>query len=80
MRIIQIEVRGGRTINLGNFNSQRIEFALTAELGPEDNPEECQRQLYGNIKRKLDAIEAKCRQPNVADLPVLPRKNISQAR
>lgn len=64
MKITEITVSVGKTINTGNFNSYRAEFALTAELGPDDEPDECQRKLYADIKRKLDAIEAQVLRKN----------------
>lgn len=55
MRIKEIEITVGRTVNLGNFNSARVEFSATAELDSDEDPTQAQRDLYSDLRRKVEA-------------------------
>lgn len=57
----------GRTINLGNYNSERIDILLTLKDG--DDPEERMKQAYEVVKKQaMDKHADKIR--DNADLPL----------
>jgi len=57
----------GRTINLGNYNSERIDITLVLKDG--DDPEERMRVAYETVKKQaMDKHEDKIR--DNSDLPL----------
>ena len=58
MRITEISVSCSRTVNLGNYESAKVDVSLVAEVAPTDNPDEVFESLYNNARQKLiDKIE-----------------------
>jgi len=49
MNIKSIKVEKGVTVSLGQYESARVSFELTAELGPKDNLDECERALVDQL-------------------------------
>lgn len=50
-----IEVRNSRTYNLGNYENEKPEVAITYELGEWENIDEVADKLKRYIDAKLDA-------------------------
>ena len=53
MKIKQIAVRFGRTWNLGNYESQRLEIETTADLEPHEDPNLVTELLLKFVKDKV---------------------------
>jgi hypothetical protein len=64
MRIISINVTYARTFNLGEYNSMRLECALSADLDEDEDPAAAQAELWQLAK---DSVKAQA-------LPVLKRR------
>lgn len=50
-----VSVSAGRTINLGNFNSAKVEVSLSFPCDPDDI-DECYKHVYGWVDGKMDAL------------------------
>jgi hypothetical protein len=55
MKIDKIEVSLGRTINLGNYESARIDVRMSASLGDADDADECYQILYNEVDSRVAA-------------------------
>lgn len=53
MKIKQIRVAIGRTVNLGNFESLRIDIDMSADMEDNENPHACTEQLRHAVKLEL---------------------------
>jgi len=54
MKIKHARVSIGRTVNLGNFESLRIDIDLSADLEDNENPHACAEQLRHTVKLELE--------------------------
>ena len=61
MKIKETSLSMGRTINLGNFESLRLDLSLTIDVGDEYNAkyDEIVRDIELTLSRNLDAIAAR---------------------
>lgn len=50
MKIDTVKVNYGKTINLGNYESARIDIELSATIEDNDNPQETAEQLRQQAK------------------------------
>jgi len=57
MIVKQIAVSYGRTINLGNFNSARLECTMTADLEDAENTNEAALELWEQAR---DQVKGQC--------------------
>lgn len=55
MKITKISVSYGRTINLGNFESARLDAMIEAELGPLEYPADVAPLLWEMAKEQVRA-------------------------
>lgn len=55
MKIKEVSVSVARTINLGNYESAKVEVGLVADVGPDENSDEVFALLYNDARRKLIA-------------------------
>jgi len=53
MKVTEITVSMGRTMNMGNYESARIETSFTAQLEKDDNPEACASELSQAVAAHL---------------------------
>lgn len=53
MQIKEIEVRLGRTLNMGDFESFRADVGMKTELGVNDDPDEVYNNLKDRVEEKL---------------------------
>ena len=53
MKITKLVKSISRTINLGDFNSIRIENGVEAEIAESDNLEQVEQKLYLDIRRAM---------------------------
>lgn len=53
MRIKTITFRRGKTINLGNYESARVDYEVGVELSPEDNYDAVQAKLKEEVERQF---------------------------
>jgi len=51
-RISEVVVTKGRTLNLGNYNSARFEFGLTAKL----DEGEKYKEVFENLNKEIDDL------------------------
>jgi len=62
MRIVKVSVNYGETINIGNYESRRIDYGATAELAPGEEPAAAQRELLlllrNEVKEAADRVIA----------------------
>jgi len=56
MKIKEVHVSYGRTVNLGEYNSLRMDAGLVIEVGPDDDPEEL---FDEGFEQCLDQIESR---------------------
>lgn len=56
MKITQIRVALGRTVNLGNFESLRIDVDFTAQIDDTENP----RQEFENLRAAAQLELKRC--------------------
>ena len=68
MRITEISIRIGETVNLGDYSNFRPEIGVTATIEPFDEPDEVFAELTDDLARRLgvmvdDALEQAGRQP-----------------
>lgn len=54
MKINNIKVNYGRTINLGNYESCRLDIELSATLEPKDDPEMVADELRAQAKLQIN--------------------------
>jgi hypothetical protein len=61
MKIKETSLSMGRTINLGNFESLRLDLSLTVAVEDEHNAkyDEIVRDIESTLSRNLDAIAAR---------------------
>lgn len=65
MNVTTISVTYARTFNLGDYNSMRLEAAVSAELEVGDDPEQAQAALWAIAK---DSVKAQA-------MPVLKKRD-----
>lgn len=63
MKIIKISGTLGRTINLGNFNSMRIEASVEVELDSPDEIEEARAAIIAEARESLKQQHAAIKPP-----------------
>lgn len=56
MRIKEVSVSYGRTKNLGNYESLRIDVQLTAEIEPGEPSQELIEDLQAMVKKKAEEM------------------------
>ena len=71
MRITEISIRLGETVNLGNYSNYRPEIAATAEITPVENANRAMEQLTYELQSRLadlvdDALEQAEMEPKYA--------------
>lgn len=54
MKIKQVRVAIGRTVNLGNFESLRIDIDISADLEDNENPQVATENLRAAVKLELN--------------------------
>jgi hypothetical protein len=54
-RVTQVEARLGQTVNLGHYNSLRLEFAVTLDLEPGDDQAAVAEQAWRICEGELAA-------------------------
>lgn len=54
MKIDTVKINYGRTINLGNYESCRLDIELSATLGPEDNATRVADELRARAKLQIN--------------------------
>ena len=54
----RIRVAFGKTINIGNFESVRIDVELSGDIADGDDQDECTDELYANAVQYVEAYEA----------------------
>lgn len=54
MKVTKLQYSEGRTINVGNYNSARVEFGVEVELDPKDDVEESERKLKEMVREVVD--------------------------
>lgn len=57
MKITKVEVRAGKTINLGNYETWRYDIGLTAEVEEDENWERVAEELTDEIKALISSEE-----------------------
>ena len=53
MRVTEVSVKVGRTINCGSYESARVEVQMTAELDKDDDKDIVFEELYQDARAKL---------------------------
>lgn len=53
MKIETVKINYGKTINLGNYESCRLDIELTASLGPDDNAANVADDLRARAKLQI---------------------------
>lgn len=53
MKIKTVSYRRGRTVNVGNYSSERAEVEITIELGEDDNYDSKMAKLKEEVNRQL---------------------------
>lgn len=71
MRITEITVKLGETVNLGNYSNYRPEISVTAEMGLGENPARSMEQLIRTVQAQLadvvdEALEQSEMEPKYA--------------
>ncbi len=56
MRITEISIRLGETVNLGDYSNFRPEIGATAVVGPFDDPDEAFAELTANLMGQLNEL------------------------
>ncbi len=54
MKVNRIEVTLGRTINLGNYESARVDVTMGAIIGEDEPPLTASAELYSLVKAEID--------------------------
>lgn len=54
MKILKIVVSKGRTVNLGNYESARVDITMEAEIEDHDNYTVCFNSLSEMVQKLLD--------------------------
>lgn len=54
MDITRVAVRYGRTYNLGDHNFAKLEYEIEAEVGPDDDLEHVNRELWNEARREIN--------------------------
>lgn len=57
MKAVKLNWSESRTLNVGNYNSVRVEFGMEVELDPRDDVGVAQRKLKETVR---DVIENEC--------------------
>lgn len=69
MEINKIKVGIGRTVNIGNYESVRIDIEMTADITERENPHACTDQLRHAVKIELEkAIRAETKKQKEPEL------------
>lgn len=57
----EITVSRGETVNLGNFNSYRVDISISARIAPDDDPNDVYNQLMNwvesNLSNELESVK-----------------------
>jgi len=61
VRNVRIEVRNGRTINMGNYESERIDAGLSFDIDGSDlaTIERAYAEAWGLVGNQIDLLEAR---------------------
>lgn len=51
MKVIEVAVNYGETVNIGNYESRRVDYYARATLDPGEEPEVVRRQLLLDLRR-----------------------------
>jgi type I restriction-modification system DNA methylase subunit len=62
MKITQVVVSLGRTVDVRPYYSRKFDLTLTASLTEADDYQVCQQQLIDELKQKLEQLEYQARQ------------------
>jgi len=57
VKAVKLNWSESRTLNVGNFNSVRVEFGMEVELDPRDDVAAVQQKLKATVR---DVIENEC--------------------
>jgi len=58
----RITVRYGKTINMGNFEFERIDLEFSRDLKPEENKNEAMKKELNNLISFIDKIDWNCKE------------------
>jgi hypothetical protein len=57
--IKSVTVNKSRTVNIGNYNSVRFEYGITAEIDPKDNFKKVHAELNEQVEQWIETEHAK---------------------
>jgi hypothetical protein len=60
MKVTEISVTIGRTVNLGNYESVKLEVTMSAEREPNEPANKCFDELYQQVRSNLYAKLENC--------------------
>jgi hypothetical protein len=60
MNVTEISVTIGRTVNLGNYESVKLEVTMSAEREPNEPANKCFDELYQQVRSNLYAKLENC--------------------
>jgi hypothetical protein len=60
MKVTEITVSLGRTVNLGNYENVKLEVSMTAECEPNEPANKCFDELYQQVRSNLYAKLENC--------------------
>lgn len=72
MKITEIKVSMGRTVDIRPYYSRRFDLCVTAELADGDEYEACRQELLNELNQKLNEIELAAR-AEASQPPVQPK-------
>jgi hypothetical protein len=55
MRVTTIKLSATRTLNMGNFNSMKVEAEITAELGDGETVDDVRQPMQAEVNKLLKA-------------------------
>lgn len=56
-KILEITVKCGKTVNIGNYENVKLSVAYAVELSPEDNADRVTDELYNQAVEKIRQYE-----------------------
>jgi hypothetical protein len=72
VKVTEVKVEYGRTVNLGNYESERLDVGLTATVGEDDDAVvvtyELVEQARGSVERHLERLR-RARSTDTAEAP-----------
>ena len=77
MKVEKINVRRGRKLNLGNYESTNLEIGMEVILGEGDDPRETLNGVYRVLNQHLEAWERD--QTEIFDSPNSPQPSVQTA-